>query len=436
MIQSGKCLVSGPANLWVQPDRIPVMCATSNGTLLAFAENRIVVTNDDGGYINCTLRRSADGGATWTSRQTIATDGNNTFSCGAAVVDATTGMIFFFSGWSLFGDSEATIDNGTAKDTKHMFVLSSPDNGASWTAPVDISTSIKRAGWRWCDPGPASGLQLASGRLIVPFYYSTAAGYYPSVMYSDDHGNTWQSSYGATNNVAGYNECSVVQQGNGTLLMIARNGTTNPGNIGIATSSDSGVTWTAMTNSATLSDSGCEACAIRYTMPSAYGKSRLLFSNPPNATPGARSNVCVRVSYDEGNTWTVSKQYFAGPSGYSALAILTNGNWAILAENGVSTYCDQISFISDTLSNLTSGGDTLNPPTNPPPTLNITSTASNILITWPVTDATVYLQQNTDLSRDTWINTTGSDAVQTTNGLNQLMLPPTNPSLFFRLVSP
>ena len=50
-----------------------------------------------------------------------------------------------------------------------------------------------------------------------------------------------------------------------------------------------------------------------------HGKNRLLFANP--ASP-KREKMTVRLSYDEGKTWPVAKEINAGPSAYSALAVL------------------------------------------------------------------------------------------------------------------
>lgn len=434
------CRAGNTNNLWSFPDRIPVLCVAPNGGLLSFAEHRIQILSADSGYINATLRRSMDYGATWTPLQTIATDGTNTFSCGAVVVDAMTGKIFFFTGWSLAGDSEAAIDTGTSVDTKHIYVESSSDSGTNWTTPVDISSSVKQSNWFFCDPGPATGIQLPGGRLIVPWYYglgtnASAPHSYPAIMYSDDHGATWKSSPGATNNPGGYSECSVVALTNGSLMMIARNDTLNPGYMGISISTDSGLTWSPMTNSSTLADSGCEGSAIRYTRPPAFGKSRLLFSNPPNSTLGDRAQVTVRVSYDEGSTWSVAKQYFPGLSAYSALTILPDGEWAILAENGTTTYYDQITFISDTLSDLTSGGDALDPATNSPAGLSLANLIPGILLTWPVSPMGYCLQSESALSAQGWTNVTGISP-EIVNGENQLVLTATNCRQFFRLAAP
>ena len=70
--------------------------------------------------------------------------------------------------------------------------------------------------------------------------------------------------------------------------------------------------------------------------------SRILFSGPANAT--VRSDLTLRLSYDEAHTWNVSRVLYAGLSGYSDIAALGNGdNVALVFENGEETFADQIS---------------------------------------------------------------------------------------------
>jgi hypothetical protein len=422
--------------LWTSPNRIPVLCVAPNGGLLAFVENRIIVTNYDGGYVNVTLRRSMDDGTNWTPMQTIASDGTNTFSCGAVVTDTNTGTMFFFAGWGLFGDGETAIDNKTSVGTRHMYLLSSTNSGTNWSAPVEITSSVKQTNWDWCDPGPATGIQLASGRLIVPWYYSIMTNYYPSVMYSDDDGTTWLSSVGATNNMAGYDECSVVALTNGNLMMITRNDTKITTFMGISISTNEGVAWSPITNSTVLSDSGCEASFIRYTAPPGYGKTRLIFANPDSPILYNRVLGTVRISYDEGQTWAVSKLYYPNMFGYSALAILPNHQWGLLSENGTSTYYDQISFMSDTLSNLTDGADELDPQTVRPPMLKFSIVSANLVLSWPTSSIPYSLQEAIGPVVTNWTSAAGVYSVSISNGQNQFSHPYTNHNEYFRLKSP
>jgi sialidase-1 len=56
----------------------------------------------------------------------------------------------------------------------------------------------------------------------------------------------------------------------------------------------------------------------------------LVFSNP--ASREARRQLTLRLSRDEGKTWPVSREIYAGSSAYSCLAPLANGRIAVLFE--------------------------------------------------------------------------------------------------------
>ena len=118
-------------------------------------------------------RRSLDGGHTWLEQQEIAQipDSNmsdETLYVGSPVYDKkrnTVLMLYKHSGWP--------------------FVSSSKDNGVNWTEGMNTSLCSS------ANPGPGPGLQLASGRLLVPLQ---AAGGFSGTMFSDDSGNSWTMS--------------------------------------------------------------------------------------------------------------------------------------------------------------------------------------------------------------------------------------------------
>lgn len=71
--------------------RIPSLIAAGDGTLLAFAEGRKAGAGD-AGDIDLVLKRSRDGGRTWSALQVIGDNGPNTFGNPCPVLDrATTG---------------------------------------------------------------------------------------------------------------------------------------------------------------------------------------------------------------------------------------------------------------------------------------------------------------------------------------------------------
>jgi sialidase-1 len=111
-------------------------------------------------------------------------------------------------------------------------------------------------------------------------------------------------------------------------------------------------------NDPALVDSGVQASLIRYTRSDEMqfgGLSRLLFANPDH--PRARVNMTVRLSYDEGQTWPVSKVVDPGPAAYSDLVIQEDMGIGLLYEQGNQ---GGIVYTSFTLDWLTDGWDSLN----------------------------------------------------------------------------
>src|SRR5690606_12387020 len=66
--------------------RIPAMALTPDGTLLAFAEARKNSAADHGD-IDLVVRRSSDGGLTWSAMEVLLDDGNNTMGQPTPIVD-------------------------------------------------------------------------------------------------------------------------------------------------------------------------------------------------------------------------------------------------------------------------------------------------------------------------------------------------------------
>ena len=69
----------------------------------------------------------------------------------------------------------------------------------------------------------------------------------------------------------------------------------------------------------------------------------ILFSSP---TGEKRAGITVRLSYDEGKTWPVSKIIHEGPGAYSNMVRLPGGNIGLLVEIGESSPYETISFIT------------------------------------------------------------------------------------------
>ena len=148
--------------------RIPAMIATPKGTLLAFCEGRRNSASDTGD-IDVLLRRSFDGGKTWAAVQKIADMGEDTVGNPTPVFERKTGTIFLLLTRNP-GTREPEGDRRRARrdDSRTVWITRSRDDGATWTAPVEITAQTKRPEWTWYATGPGNGIQLRSGRLVIP----------------------------------------------------------------------------------------------------------------------------------------------------------------------------------------------------------------------------------------------------------------------------
>lgn len=122
-------------------------------------------------------------------------------------------------------------------------------------------------------------------------------------------------------------------------------------------SSDGGGTWSQIYHAKALIEPVCQASFLRYSIRDDGGRNRLLFSNP--ASTEERRHLTVRLSYDEGATWPVSKLLHEGPGAYSCLAVLPGGNIACLYEAGLESPYESLVFTHFSLDWLTGGKDKL-----------------------------------------------------------------------------
>jgi sialidase-1 len=313
--------------------RIPSLLATPKSTLLAFAEGRKTSLADLGNN-DMVLKRSTDGGETWGPLQIIYDEGESTIGNPTPVIDRDTGRI-----WLVFG-----------REAKQVLVMHSDDDGQTWTEAVDITTQVTKPEWKFYGVGPGIGVQLREGahrgRIVIPGYHRLTehkgSSPYAHVFFSDDHGESWSVSDAVGPELC---ECQVAETAGGGLLLNARNHWRRTGKQPerggkriVTRSEDGGKTWSKPTLDATLIEPTCQASLLRYSWPGDGSRSRLLFANPA-ATPtsnwgGPRHRLTVRMSYDDGRTWPVSKLIEPGPAAYSSLARLADGRIGVLYESG------------------------------------------------------------------------------------------------------
>jgi sialidase-1 len=331
--------------------RIPSVIATPKGTLLSFAEGRRAGAAD-AGDIDLVVRRSGDGGESWSPIRIVWDDGPNTIGNPCPVIDARTGAIWLLITRNLGADREPAIIAGTSTGSRTVWAMKSDDDGVTWSSPVDITSRVKAADWGWYATGPGVGIQTASGRLVIPANHSEAGIHRSHLFFSDDDGKSWHLGASAD---AGTNESQVVELTDGRLLLNMRNHPAKPENYRmVATSGDLGRTLSKATEDRALVEPPAQASLLRLTTAKGGDRDRLLFANPASTR---RERLTVRLSYDEGTTWPVARVLAEGPAAYSSLVILADRSIGVLFEQGARTPYEKITFARFTLEWLTVGRD-------------------------------------------------------------------------------
>jgi sialidase-1 len=306
--------------------RIPAMVVLPGDVLLAFAESRVDAMSDllD---INIVMKRSLDGGRTWSPVQVIEDRGSHTVHSPAPVYDRDTQKV-----WLPF-----------CVDYETLYLTESADAGLTWSEPRNLTQELGLPAGTYCHNGPGNGIQMSTGRLVIP----TAQGE-ARVMYSDDHGASWK--LGAP--IGNGSEPQIFEKVDGTLCANLRN---ERGQSRItACSQDGGETWEQWRLDENLPDAGTQASIMRFSGQSDKLRNRILFSNP-----GApyRGEFTIRMSYDEGQTWPVSRLVYQGAAGYSQLAVLSDHTILALFEAGKNDLRESITLARVNLDWLTNGAD-------------------------------------------------------------------------------
>ncbi|SDD64748.1 sialidase-1 [Pricia antarctica] len=321
--------------------RIPALVTAPNGDVLAAIDERIPSCNDLRGSddINIVLRRSTDNGKTWSPIETVVDFPlGESASDPSMIVDEMTNEIFLFYNF---------MNLDTEKDIYYLHVVKSDDNGKTWSRPQDITDQIAKPKWRKDFKFITSGrgIQTRGGKLLHCMVNLNSGMH---IFGSDDHGKSW---FFIDTPIMPADESKIVELEDGRWMVNARANDKQRIRY-VHISSDEGKTWTTEPEPQ-LKDPGCNASIIRYTsIKDGYKKSRMLFANANSVDE--RTNLTVRVSYDEGKTWSNGKTIYRGSAAYSSLTILDNGNIGVFFEKDDYT---QNMFASFSLNWLTDGKD-------------------------------------------------------------------------------
>ncbi|MEV4924503.1 sialidase family protein [Streptomyces roseoverticillatus] len=335
--------------------RIPALVTTVRGTVLAFAEGR-KGNCGDATDIDVVVKRSADGGRTWSPLEVVDEGRGDTHGNPAPVVDRRSGRITL-----LTTDNRGRPDAGNCDvpcdRTPHM---QHSDDGAHWSEPEDLTRELRPPGWNsWYATGPGHGIQLAHGphpgRLVVGLNAESHDGTrghanHAALALSDDGGAHWRLGAVDTHTAAPDgtyaqkpSELTLAERADGTVYAGGREQDgTELGNRDFAVSPDGGTAFAGPFRAVPDLYTPMVQGSVAVLRPG-----RWLFASP--ADPDRRRSMTIRSSYDEGRTWEGVERgrlVTADWAGYSDMAVVDGetSTAGLLYEAGRGNARDEIRF--------------------------------------------------------------------------------------------
>ena len=325
--------------------RIPGLVITTKGTLLAYCEARRSAKGD-WVPIDIMMRRSTDGGKSWSPARIIAqAPADAKLEPGAAGITLNNPL-------AIVDPESHAIHFLYCVNYARCFIMRSDDDGETFSAPVEITSTFDKFrpeyNWNVIATGPGHGIRLRSGRLLLPIWLSTGGhSHRPSsvaTIYSDDAGKTWQRGQIIANNTPqtpNPSESAVAELADGRVMISIRNESFRYRRL-VAFSADGASNWTEPKFDDALIEPICQGSLT--TVP--RDEQTILFANPANPEaqegsdkPGAakgkrRVDLTVRLSRDMAASWRASKVIDSGIAGYCDLAADPGGTVYCLYERG------------------------------------------------------------------------------------------------------
>ncbi|XP_066501742.1 sialidase-3-like [Hoplias malabaricus] len=352
--------------------RIPALIYTSDcQTFFAFAEKRKTEDDSDADVLVMSRGKRVDGKVEWSSPDALATarlEGYRTMNP-CPIYKSNKLFLFFIC---VLGNTPEHEQIQTGINKARLCYISSADHGKSWTKITDLTESVigdEIANWATFAVGPGHGIQLKSGRLIVPAYVyytdkrsdaktssSPCTTSCAMAFYSDDDGKTWKMGEKMKTES---NECQMAElfdeEGKSHLYCNAR---TKSGHRVEAWSKSSGIVFDRHYCSQELVETGngCQGSVLAVHAQDKEKSSSasdintwLLHSHPSDNK--SRKNLAVYLNKTplKNSFWSKPLIIHNGPSGYSDLTQCEDSkSFACLMECGEKSECEGISFVEFT----------------------------------------------------------------------------------------
>lgn len=301
--------------------RIPALCMLPDGTLCAFCEAR--QGGGDWNPMSLVMRRRTPDGV-WHETQTIATNPHGpVHNPGPFVVNGELHLLY-------------------GMDYERFYQVVSRDGGLTFSEPEEITYVFESfrgrdvpggTDWRCIAVGPGGVAVLDSGRIAAPVWLGgllKPRRHDPcqtSSIYSDDGGNTWRPGEIIDIFPLGPSEAQIAAlPGGGALISLRNQGGEH--RRGFAWSPD-GAHWSKPELAQNVCEVNCQGSLI------ALDKLMIITGPEPQGEDiqkRERKRLTLRISRDEGHTWSNGLVLVEGAAGYSALAVQPDGSLLCLYE--------------------------------------------------------------------------------------------------------
>lgn len=337
----------------------PALAKASNGDVLLFAEGRgeyldayqrVAQHTKAIGNTDIILRRSTDGGNTW-SKEVVVLAGENLSDTYASpqVITANDGTLILQYSKVFYNRSGNNYNIDPNQQVIYQRV--STDGGVTWSDEVNITGQLRST---VADIQHVSGHGIAlrqaayKDRLIMPLQVGTNQ---VRIVYSDDMGTTWKVADGVSGNNLRYP--SIVELNDGRLMMLLSHTGVTPRNKLVSYSADGGATWSAavsygnglatedfghMFASVILRDDNGKLYGVtplgRGTDPRSYGMSPVYANSPTlySSDNQGQSFQSLGALFDR-----ITYNTYLAPVGNMDALMLPSGKVLIVTEGGINT---------------------------------------------------------------------------------------------------
>nr|XP_033805242.1 sialidase-3-like [Geotrypetes seraphini] len=254
-------------------------------------------------------------------------------------------------------------------NSTQLYYVYSKDYGITWSLPIDLTNMITKAFPKLATfaVGPGHGIQIQSGKLILPAYaqvaklmclcifpcYIQSTSFY---VYSEDRGKTWHVSKGIQKFETSECQLAEIVSKSGENIIYCNARTTGKSRVE-ALCQVVGAEFHHVQRSKKLKETntGCHGSVISF-----FGKEKshqepkcgLLYSHPTTKNQQDLGVWC-NMSPERSKGWSRPHIIYQGPSGYSDLVHCKEADiFAIVFECGTQMEYEEIAFCFFTLKDV------------------------------------------------------------------------------------